>query len=267
MRSTRPEVSRRRPGPSATAARAWNVLCATAAAPRKRPAKGDDCVAHREVQGPTGPWLLAACADGAGSARRGSQGARLAVAASLRWLERQVRSAGEPQSWPGDELAAAVRASLTRSARGRGEPVGELATTLVCLAAGTDATWVIQVGDVAAVVRLQGGDGFEVPVWPERGEYANETYFATQPDAPWRARCLGRADALALTSDGLLPLAFDLAGRRAHAPFFAGLFAELAASDSASLLPHFRAFLHSPQVAARTDDDVSLLLALRQRDT
>lgn len=75
---------------------------------------------------------------------------------------------------------------------------------------------------------------------------------------------MARAGALALLTDGLLPLGLDLARQQAFSPFFEGLAGELRRAEPAALLGPLQAFLASPRVAERTDDDVSLILAVRK---
>jgi len=60
-------------------------------------------------------------------------------------------------------------------------------------------------------------------------------------------------------------LALDFAARRPHPPFLAPLFRQLWDDyDGDSLFARFREFLVSPAITARTDDDKTLVLAVRQ---
>jgi hypothetical protein len=73
---------------------------------------------------------------------------------------------------------------------------------------------------------------------------------------------------IALISDGLESLALHYASKSVHAPFYAGLFDPLIKSDVAgrhdALSAALETFLGSPPVIARTDDDVSIVLATRR---
>jgi protein phosphatase 2C-like protein len=101
---------------------------------------------------------------------------------------------------------------------------------------------------------------------PQNGEYANETFFLTSGDgAPRYTATLPPACAIALLTDGLLPLAVDLRDCRPHAPFFDPLFAFAAARGAGrGADAELAAFLESDRVAARTDDDTTLVLAVRR---
>ncbi|MGL4552961.1 MAG: PP2C family serine/threonine-protein phosphatase, partial [Gemmataceae bacterium] len=63
--------------------------------------------------------------------------------------------------------------------------------------------------------------------------------------------------------DGLQGLALHYATRTAHGPFFAPLFRALRGADPEELGDPMRAFLESPRVNGRTDDDKTLILAAR----
>jgi hypothetical protein len=112
-------------------------------------------------------------------------------------------------------------------------------------------------------------DGRYVPaLWPQSGEYANCTFFLTDADAATRvqAKRARRVDELALLTDGLQGLALHFASRAAHGPFFAPMFARLrgvSATRPRSLAGELHAFLDSPAVNQRTDDDKTLVLATR----
>jgi hypothetical protein len=145
------------------------------------------------------------------------------------------------------------------------------ATTLTCAIATADRLVVGQIGD-GVVVAGEGERLFSVTRL-QRGEYANETHFLTQPDAldqllvevieqPVRA--------LAVMSDGLVRLALKMPEQEPHAPFFQPLFRVTTdigqpggAPDGTEAARQLAAFLGSERVNARTDDDKSLVLAVR----
>jgi hypothetical protein len=143
------------------------------------------------------------------------------------------------------------------------------ATTLTCLAATPEQLVVGQLGDGAVVAR--GADGLLNTVTTlQRGEYANETNFLTQEQAMEQVAIQVLdlpAHALAVMSDGLTRLALKRPTNEPHLPFFKPLFAFVEASaaskDGAQASEALTAFLASPRVCERTDDDKALVLALR----
>lgn len=170
--------------------------------------------------------------------------------------------------WEELVLSAFVQArqALLRLSDEAGEPMRLFATTLTCAIAASDRLVVGQVGDGAVVAQDSGGELFAVAL-AQRGEYANETYFLTQEDAleHIQVRVLDQpVSALAVMSDGLIRLALRLPSHAPYPPFFQPLFAFAAAiEDEREAVEQLTGFLSSERVCARTDDDKSLVLAVR----
>lgn len=230
----------------------------------RRGERCQDALAIR-LAGPGGGTLLAAVADGAGSAPRGGVGAALAARAAVAAAE-----AGLARGETLDEAALerwmqAARTRVLGAAAGRGVAARDCAATLVLLASDGRATVAGHVGDGAAAVR--GAEGWSALSWPDAGEHAGETRFVTDPDPAIRiARHAGPVDAIALLTDGLERLVLDFAARAPHAPFFERMTAPLSALTVAgrdrALSVALARWLGGAAVAARTDDDRTLLLAV-----
>jgi serine/threonine protein phosphatase PrpC len=220
-----------------------------------------------------GGALLVALADGAGSATRSELGARAAVQAAMDSLASALESSqpAECCAWVDLfwETFEKARAALIQLAEERNEPLWAFATTLTCLAAMPDQLIVGQLGDGAVVAR--GADGvLDTVTTSQRGEYANETYFLTQEQAMDQVAIQVinlPMQALAVMSDGLTRLALKRPTNEPHLPFFEPLFAFVEASapsdEGAQANEALAAFLASPRVCERTDDDKALVLALR----
>ena len=248
----------------------WKTLAAAVAGPRKEPSACEDHCEVRVLAIGDHDVLVAVCADGAGSASHGGEGARIACAT----LHDQVREAlqpgrrsrsGVPSKHSIHKMFVRVAERLQVEARLLGVPVRELATTLLLAVVAPGAAAFAQVGDGVIVVRdLQ---GCRHVFWPARGEYANTTDFATDDVLALRCTTAGAVDELALMSDGLQVLALDYAAQAAHPPFFSGFFSEMhrVHAPETELSEPLRRFLGSPAVSQRTDDDVSLVLAVRVR--
>ncbi|HEV3436661.1 MAG TPA: protein phosphatase 2C domain-containing protein, partial [Gemmata sp.] len=122
-----------------------------------------------------------------------------------------------------------------------------------------------QLGDGAAVVSK---DERYLPVfWPQSGEYANTTYFLTDPSFEKHvefARWDEMVSEFAIMTDGLQRLALDYSTKLGHRGFFHPLFRDLRASVASDQLDGPLAeFLDCPRVNQRTDDDKTLILATR----
>ncbi len=222
-----------------------------------------DAHAARVVEGPDGgSFLIAVVSDGAGSARLAERGSRAACDFAV---ERVAQLLGERSLMELDAraLVADVRAHLEALADDLEAGARDLACTLLMAVVGPDAAWFAQVGDGGVVF---GGEALEVAFWPDGGEYANETYFVTDaPPEHIHARTVGGPTTrLALFSDGLQGLCLRYAERAPHPPFFEAFFGALArAEDLGAFEGALAGTLAQPRIQDRTDDDLTLLLALR----
>jgi hypothetical protein len=213
--------------------------------------------------------LVAAVADGAGSAALSEVGSAMAAEAAVAAIAtaEQLPQATDAQGWQA-LLTDALRLALLRleaEAEKRKIDLSALATTLLLAVATPELTAVIQVGDGAIVV----GDADSTAralTFPLHGEYANTTVFLTSPDALPTAQfgLHPAATYLALFSDGLQRIALDMATGAPFAPFFLPLFRFVAQeADAAAAEVQLTAFLSSPRVQERSDDDITLALAAR----
>jgi hypothetical protein len=214
--------------------------------------------------------LIAACADGAGSANLSSIGAELACGRAIEIIADALQSGLTPSSIARETFAEwfrCVHSALTAKAESLGVAARELACTLLVVIAASDTTACAQLGDGAIVIPDK--ERYSVVFWPDNGEYANTTYFLTDPGfgSHLKARTLGGVSAIAVMTDGLQRLALDFRAQAAHGPFFAPLFKALgSAAVAEDLAVPLRQFLSSSAVNDRTDDDKTLLLATRLTD-
>jgi hypothetical protein len=246
----------------------WRVLGASVAGSGHRQ-RGQPCQdAHAHTVTPGGTLVLAV-ADGASSALHAGLGAETvvrAVCSRARELLGDTRPdllARGPRL-PRDLLQYA-REELERTARGLGCALPELAATLlVVLAQGEQTAWA-HVGDGGGVA--WGVDGsWQALTVPWQGEYLNETTFVTGPDLSTGIQCGTSAQALqalVLFTDGLQRLALRWPGQQPHPGFFAPLVAHVrSAQDLHRAEQELSQFLLSPRLSARSDDDLTLLLAV-----
>lgn len=245
----------------------WKVLAGQAAGSRKFGGECADALRWTEITAHGQTYCVALVADGAGSAQFGGQGARAAVDEALRATCKALRKSemvGKP-ALHGDRIVAAAVKRLKAEAHDLAADLRQLATTLSIVVAAPGWTWTLHVGDGAIVVNQTSAQssGWQALAWPVNGEYANSTYFLTDDSVQWSAQVSGPVQAAVLMSDGLVPLALDLVNHLPFGPFFDGIARELAAREVQALQPHFMAMLRSPRVTDRTDDDVSLIFALR----
>lgn len=213
--------------------------------------------------------LIAAVADGAGSARHSEVGAAIAVDAAMVKLEERF-SVEELSGTDHDfrecllDVTRVARQQVIDEARRLGVEKEDLACTLIlCVASGTQVV-VFHIGDGAVVVRTMDGV-LQTLSAPANGEYFNETDFLTQPnfDACGRfSSCVGKLSDVAIITDGLELVAIDL---RTFAPFdrffnpLMDFFRQAESGDDIKM--QIEEFLQSPLLCERTDDDLTLALA------
>jgi len=215
-----------------------------------------------------GRSLLLFAADGAGSAARADEGSRLAVDAALEAARTELAS-GEPQDSEGwrPVLERIVRAARERLEAEAPEGLRELSTTLLGVLWSPVHLAALQIGDGWIVTESAGGLRALIP--PIKGEYFNETVFVTSSGFAERARYQvldgDEVSGVAILTDGLEMVSMDLAEGTPHEPFFERLF-ELARDPGEAVEDQereLRDFLRSDRVAERTDDDKTLILAVR----
>jgi hypothetical protein len=219
------------------------------------------------VNSPEGPGLVIAIADGAGSAKFSDVGSQtvvdfLGAAAEMRAADYKNLTRDEVLGWfeaARHHLENCVSAETGCATEG-------LASTAMVAIVWRDGGVFAQVGDGAWVV--QTAEGLRTATWPFTGEYANQTKFLTSTDAAGHfsfETLSGPLLAVAGFTDGIQSLALHYAAKKVHQPFFERLFEPLRSSaDAGTLSTNMAAFLDSPPVNERTDDDKTLVLACWQ---
>jgi hypothetical protein len=254
---------------NAKAAVRWRIIAASMAG-TSHLEKGLPCQDAHSFRVLPGGELLAAVSDGAGSAERSQEGACLAVKEALDGLEALLLG-GAPCDEVGWQVAITgmfdeIHQKLVDFADAAGTPLRAFAVTLTCALVTIDWLVVGQIGDGAAIAEDTEGALF-LTSRPQRGEYANEAFFLTLPDATRYTTVVAArrpVRALALTSDGLLRLALKLPGYEPHLKFFRPLLTFVReTADETQAQADLADFLASERVCVRTDDDKTLLLAVR----
>jgi hypothetical protein len=216
-----------------------------------------------------GSLLIAAVADGAGSAPLAEVGSGVAVHAALEATSSHLEGALPADDAGWQELFGlvlqATRQAIESEAATRQCPPQELATTLLIAVVGEDFISVCQVGDGAIVIRTQDNE-LRAVTGPQPGEYINETTFVTSANyqsAAQFATQRGPINGLILLSDGLQMLALKMPQGTPHSAFFTPLLQFVAQAELSQAQSQLEGFLQSPRVTQRADDDLTLVLAVR----
>ena len=219
--------------------------------------------------------LVAAVADGAGSASLGKVGAIVASQTAVETIRLQYEAnkntaelleEEDDRQWQvllNNALETAKKAVEEEAIACKVTP-RELATTLIIVVATPKLIAAVQVGDGIAVGCDRTGNLIALTA-PQRGEYVNETIFLVSPHAleniqvkVWR----GVVANIAMLSDGLQMLALEMNGSKPHEPFFSPMFQFVAdVTDEREAQEQLVGFLRSERISTRNDDDLTLLLA------
>ena len=219
--------------------------------------------------------FLGIVSDGAGSAARSELGAYQAVNQAMLALYTALSDEiPETEELWGELVTHAfrsARAGVLKLPATEGGEARDYACTLTIVIADQD--WLItgQVGDGMAVAQTLQGD-LHVIADPQRGEYADSTFFLTSANAEdvftgrvyRQGADIAPVSALSVMTDGLINLALDRSARAPFPPFFNPLLrfaADIANPDRAG--DELHDFLSSERVNNRTDDDKTLILAAR----
>ena len=214
--------------------------------------------------------LIAVVCDGAGTAEFAHVGAEIAVDTIGSVARLGVRAGRQDLDAVLREGATLARERLVEAAADRQVKPRDLACTALAVIFTPMSGAALQIGDGAIVIAERDAD-WRCVFWPQKGEYANTTFFLSDEQAVARAEVKLLGDdvkEVALFSDGLEQLALHFASRSAHAPFFRSVFAPLRAveqgGESEKISADLNTLLVSAPVRARTDDDATLVLACRR---
>ena len=255
----------------------WRIATATApgSSHLRDALPNQDAVACRLVAVGIGEVVVAAVADGAGSAPRSDEGSRTAVDAAVATIVDGINR--QPAAAFSESLAESLardaikqaRIAVERYGRRRDVPLRELASTLIVAFASDDLLTAAQVGDGAVIAfNIDAGDAKTLCA-AHTGEHANETTFITSRSRPHEIADVGHAsghdyDALALISDGLQNLALKMPEREAFLGFWNPMLQDLAYTDEPEAVPErLHAFISGERVQSRTTDDVTIAIAVR----
>jgi hypothetical protein len=227
------------------------------------------------VDGANGPVLVLAVSDGAGSAAVSEVGADIAVNAVCEQAEAWLSSGGALDAIDRGLIAdwlCGVREMIAEAAADADREMRDFACTILLALVGEQRAAFAQLGDGAMVV-LTGEREWSWVFWPQHGPYANTTFFVTDDIALEKFEfdsSAQRVDEIALFSDGLERLVLDHKAQAAHEPFFNRMFGPLRASAAdgtdPALSQHLADYLGSQTIRARSDDDITLVLACRASD-
>jgi Protein phosphatase 2C len=234
-----------------------------------------DSARVRLVNTPSGPILVSAVSDGAGSAAHSEIGSRAAVTTATDLIENFLQAGGTIDSIQKETVLswlAQIQSVIASFAVEGSASAREFACTLLVAIIGPEHAAFFQVGDGAMVVLEAGDEGWSYIFWPQHGEYINSTNFVTSADAAEVmefASVSRRIESFSSFSDGIESLVLHYATKTVHDSFFNAMIVPVqqgqAEGIDESLSESLTKYLSSDRVCERTDDDKSLVLATRSQ--
>jgi len=230
----------------------------------------EDAVRYATLPHPDGSEvLLSFAADGAGSAHFAAFAAKHATDKAVDFFLNSIRTGEQITEAHVFALCEAIYNHFDTYAQNEPCELNEFSCTLLGTILGNGYSIFFQIGD-GVIIRNDGSDFYTPVFWPSNGEYQNTTHFLVDDPAFANLRILiteELVDEVALITDGLQYLALNYETQSVHQPFFADLFKALRQADTkdkvAYLEKRLEAYLNSPAINSRTDDDKTLFLGSR----
>jgi hypothetical protein len=230
----------------------------------------EDAIAYKIANNQGSEILICAASDGAGSAQFAREASAYVTATSIEIMSewgaaRQIIAEADIL-----RLAEILFDGLSLLARSKNCHKSEFSCTFLGCYLEPNRSLFFQIGD-GAIIRNDGNGDFTAVWWPQNGEYSNTTVFLIDDNGLASLRIIVLEEPVyevALFTDGLQHLVLNTESQSVHQPFFDDLFkwVRRAESDTSllALNKHLGAYLGSPTINIRTDDDKTLFLATRQ---
>jgi hypothetical protein len=251
----------------------WKVATSTVTgkAHTSRGESGQDYHKAGTVRFADAEYFIGLSADGAGSTTDGGRGAEIACETVYERIVATLRNNGSIPQITDEDICTwitAARGAIEEEAdRGSVKRLRDYACTILGAVAGDDGTLFFQIGDGAIVTGS--GQEYQTIFWPEQGEYANTTFFVTDEQYLDHLHILHKdatPDEIALFTDGLQNLVLSFSQKKAHTGFFRPLFNALdkfPENTFSCFSVHLQSFLCQGEINERSDDDKTLILAVR----
>lgn len=219
------------------------------------------------------PWggqlyLVSACSDGAGSASHAHEGSKIACDSFIELAQADIAS-NSSENWVARDWALSLCTQIQQRLIQRAQEIGvslrELACTLLAAIISEDRAVFFQIGDGAMIVSINGH--LRTVFWPQSGEFTNTTNFLSDSDFEdtlCHIFSYSYVEELAAFTDGLERLILKFEDRSVFTPFLVPMLNAMRQEECVQkFFDPLKAFLDSPKVNERTNDDKTLILATR----
>lgn len=231
-----------------------------------------------------GDTLIVAVSDGLGSAKLSHEGSRIACMSAVESYAQAVEHAvntttfsphvPDPASRFDYQSALqnavySARNALEREATRTNASLRDYACTLLLAVIEHDSWHSMHIGD-GTIVGLYAHEPAKTLSTPENGEFINTTTPITSDDYQTHMRYHHGHELLsgvALLSDGVTPMCINYKSGAAYDGFFRPVQQWLATiPDLSGIDEALKRFLDTPKMRQKSDDDMTLVIALRESD-
>lgn len=224
--------------------------------------KGSDC-----------QYLIAVASDGAGSAVNAEVGSKFICQKFVNDIEKCLKDRLSVKDFTKDffrKWIVSFQEELQEQAETENFLLRDYACTFLATIIGKDSACFAQIGDGAIVFK---GDDSEYSFMflPQQGAFVNQTYFSTDKNAIDKLEFVyleKKIDEVAVFTDGIQDLVIDFKTLTVNEEFFSQWFewlCQIESIDDGKL--GLKSYLNSPKINEKTDDDKTLLLAIRKTKT
>ena len=148
--------------------------------------------------------------------------------------------------------------------------IRDYASTFLAAIVSAESACFVQIGDGAIIIEGEDGE-YSYMFVPQNGEYANETFFITDEKAVERCQfeyIEKPINQIAMFSDGIQNLVLDVQNFTVNQNFFSEWFNWLSEIKDQNIGKKIlEDYLNSPKINERTNDDKTLVLAVRANNT
>ncbi|MGC2236546.1 MAG: PP2C family serine/threonine-protein phosphatase [Pyrinomonadaceae bacterium] len=214
--------------------------------------------------------FIAVVSDGAGSATKAEFGSKFICEKFITDIKKGLENKLSVKDFTHDffrNWIANFRQELQIQAETEGLQLRNFACTFLGAIIGETSACFVQIGDGAIVMKGEEG-GYNFIFLPQQGQFVNQTFFVTHEKAIDHLEFdyLDKTvNEIALFSDGIQNLVLDFQTLAVNEDFFSDWFQwlrEIQDRDKANQL--LNAYLNSSKINERTDDDKTLILAVRK---
>lgn len=213
--------------------------------------------------------LVVVVADGAGSAAKAEIGSAFVCRKFAADIEKQLRDNMAITGFDNNffkKWIADFQNELQSQIESEDLRLRDFACTFLAAIISDEAACFAQIGDGAIVVKDEENQ-YSFVFMPQQGEYVNQTFFATDKNAANQLEFVfleRHVIELALFTDGIQNLVIDSRQHTVNDDFFSQWFEWLHHVEDQNIgNASLENYLNSPAINERTDDDKTLVLAVR----